>query len=265
MTRQISAGRERLRVTHAQVTLIQIDNYGPWTVTPEPRREVDLQTLQSRLYADLSQLFGNREGYVFFTRFDNMVAVTNGLDADAHALIQESVGNRYPVTVSLSVAADPSPAAALGVATDQLQDAGSAQDGNRTEILRGDPIAEEARTDDDVRIAHFDVNDATGKYTDQLNEFDSFINIEQGYAELMRYMRKAHDSLSFFVGGDNIIAVCDDVDETGYVDAIEHVHESVGVDLKVGVGTAQTAQAAGMAAKHALETCREEHTGVEFA
>ncbi len=265
MARQILDGPEGPSVTNAQVTLIQIDNYGPWTVTPEPRREVDLQTLQSRLYADLSQLIGNREGYVFFTRFDNMVAVTNGLDADAHALIQESVGNRYPVTVSLGIAVDPSPASALGVATEHLQNAGSAQDGDREEILRGDPLDNGARTDDDVRIAHFDVNDATGKYTDQLNEFDSFINIEQGYAELMRYMRKANDSLSFFVGGDNIIAVCDDVDEGGYLDAIEHVRETVGVDLKVGVGTDRTAQAAGMAAKHALETCREEHTDVEFA
>lgn len=265
MVRQIPIDAERPRVTNTQVTLIQIDNYGPWTVTPEPRREVDLQTLQSRLYADLSQLIGNREGYVFFTRFDNMVAVTNGLDADAHALIQESVGNRYPVTISLSVAVDSSPAAALGIATDQLQDAGSAQDGERTEVLRGTPLPDETRSDDDVQLAHFDVNDATGKYTDQLNEFDTFINIEQGYAELMRYMRKAHDSLSFFVGGDNIIAVCEDVDEVGYHDAIEHVRESVGVELKVGVGTARTAQSAGMAAKHALETCREVNTAVEFA
>ncbi|WP_178917441.1 GTP cyclohydrolase III [Natronomonas gomsonensis] len=251
-------------MTNTQVTLIQIDNYGPWTVTPEPRREVDLQTLQSRLYADLSQLFGNREGYVFFTRFDNMVAVTNGLDADAHALIQESVGNRYPVSISLSIAVDSAPAEALGVATDQLQDAGSAQDRGRTEVLRGDTLADDERTDDDVQIAHFDVNDATEKYTDQLNEFDSFINIEQGYAELMRYMRKAHDSLSFFVGGDNIIAVCDAVDREGYADAIEHVNEAVGVELKVGVGRARNAQSAGMAAKHALETCREENTDVEF-
>ena len=265
MTRQISAEDERSVVTNTQVTLIQIDNYGPWTVTPEPRREVDLQTLQSRLYADLSQLFGNREGYVFFTRFDNMVAVTNGLGEDEHALIQESVGNRYPVTISLGISVDPSPAQALGTATDHLQNAGSAQDRTRTEVLRGEPLADSERGPSDVQIAHFDVNDATGKYTDQLNEFDSFINIEQGYAELMRYMRTEEESLSFFVGGDNIIAVCDDVTEAGYLDAIEHVREAVGVDLKVGVGTDRTAQAAGMAAKHALETCREEETDVEFA
>ncbi|PSQ42714.1 GTP cyclohydrolase IIa [Halobacteriales archaeon SW_5_68_122] len=251
-------------MTNTQSTLIQIDNYGPWMVTPEPRREVDLQTLQSRLYADLSQLFGNREGYVFFTRFDNVVAVTDGLDEAAHALIQESVANRYPVTVSLSVAADSSPAAALGVATSQLQDAGSAQDRARPEILTGTLLPDAERADIDVQIAHFDVNDATGKYTDCLNEFDSFINIEQGYAELMRYMRKAHDSLSFFVGGDDVIAVCEAVDHEGYADAVEHVREAVG-DLKIVVGRAQTAQAAGIAAKHALETCREEDIDVEFA
>ena len=245
-------------MTNTQVTLVQIDNYGPWTVTPEPRREVDLQTLQSRLYADLSQLFGNRDGYVFFARFDNMVAVTNGIGMDDHALIQESVANRYPVTVSLSIAADETPAGAIEAASAQLQASGSAQDGDRQEILRGETIRDERRTKEDVQIAHFDVNDATGKYTDRLNEFDTFIHIEQGYAEVMRYMREAHDSLSFFVGGDNIISVCPGLGRRAYRDAIAHVSEAVDVELKVGVGRAQNAQAAGMDAKHALETCRHD-------
>jgi len=252
-------------VTNTQVSLIQIDNYGPWTTTPEPRREVDLQTLQSRLYADVSQLVGNRQGYAFFARFDNLVTVTNGLDLDALALVQESLGNRYPVTASVSIAVGPSPAEALGRASEQLQDAGSAQDGDRTSVLRGEPLAEEARTDTDVQIAHFDVNDATGRYTDQLNEFDTFINIEQGYAALMQYMRKSHDSLAFFVGGDNVIAVCSALDADDYHDAIEHVRRTVDVDLKVGVGRAATAQSAGMDAKHALEDCRENGVDVELS
>jgi GTP cyclohydrolase IIa len=251
-------------VTNTQVTHVQIDNYGPWTVTPEPRREVDLQTLQSRLYADLAQLFGNRDGYLFFSRFDNMVAVTNGLDRSDHARIQESVGNRYPVTMSLSVATAPSPANALGTATEQLQAAGSAQDDGRREVLETDILASADRTDTDVQLAHFDVDDATGKYTDQLNEFDTFINIEQGYAALMKYMRYAHDSLSFFVGGDNVIAVCSALDREDYRDAIDHVQETVGVELKVGVGRGRTAATAGMDAKHALEECREAGTAVHF-
>ena len=252
-------------VTNTQITLVQIDNYGPWTTTPEPRREVDLQTLQSRLYADVSQLVGNREGYAFFGRFDNMVTVTNGLGRSAHELIQESIANRYPVTASMSVAVGPTPVEALGTASDRLQDAGSAQDSDRRRILRGETLAEADRSTEDIQIAHFDVDDATGKYTDQLNEFDTFIRIEQGYAELMRYMRRAHDSLAFFVGGDNVITVCSDVDEAGYDDAVDHVEDAVGVELRVGVGRARTAQGAGMDAKHALEECRENGSDVELA
>jgi GTP cyclohydrolase IIa len=251
-------------VTDTQITLVQIDNYGPWTTTPEPRREVDLQTLQSRMYADTSQLVGNRKGYAFFSRFDNMVTITNGLDRDAHRLIQNSLANRYPVTASLSIGVSDQPAEALGAASRQLQDAGSAQDSQRREILAGAPLSEAERTDEDVQIAHFDVNDATGKYTDELNEFDTFINIEQGYATLMQYMRQAHDSLAFFVGGDNVIAVCSEMDAPAYRDAITHVRDAVDVDLKVGVGRARTAQQAGMDAKHALEECRETGSAVEL-
>jgi GTP cyclohydrolase IIa len=252
-------------VTNTQVTLIQIDNYGPWTVTPEPRREVDLQTLQSRLYADLSQLFGNRDGYVFFTRFDNMVAVSNGLTMDEHAQIQASVGNRYPVSVSFTVATGTTPARALEDASVLLQEAGSAQDESRREILKGRAIEEDYRRDTDVQMAHFDVNDMTGRYTDQDNAFDAFIHVEQGYAALMKYMREAYDALSFFVGGDNIIAVCAGMDAAEYADAVEHVQAEADVELKVGVGRAATAGDAGMAAKHALEHCRATGADVEVA
>ncbi|OYR50211.1 GTP cyclohydrolase IIa, partial [Halorubrum sp. Eb13] len=121
-------------MTTTQVTLVQIDNYGPWTTTPEPRREMDLQTLQSRLFADIAQFVGHRDAYVFFTRFDNMIAVTNGVDDAAHAALQESIGNRYPVSISLGTAVDERPVDALEAANQQLQHEGSAQDKARTEV-----------------------------------------------------------------------------------------------------------------------------------
>ena len=245
-----------------QRTLSQIDNYGPWTVTPEPRREMDLQTLQSRLFADIAQFVGSRGGYVFFSRFDNMIAVTNGIGRAGHKSLQESVRNRYPVTVSLGIGTAETPAAALDAATEQIQAAGSAQDKSRTEVLAGEPLDSDA--DATTHMAHFDVNDATGKYTDQLNEFDSFIHIERSYASLMEYLREAHGALSFFVGGDNIIAVCPELPTNAYQDAIDHVEDDVGVELKVGVGRGATAHDAGYDAKHALEDCRYEGTAVEF-
>mgnify|MGYP005847282109 CR=1 FL=1 len=251
-------------MTTTQLTLVQLDNYGPWTVTPEPRREMDLQTLQSRLFADIAQFIGGRGGYVFYTRFDNMIAVTNGIDREAHATLQESISNRYPVTVSLGVDVAETPADALDGATERIQAAGSAQDEDRTEVLAGRFLDGEADPEA-VHIAHFDVINATGKYTDQMNEFDSFIHIERSYASLMEYMRKAYGALSFFVGGDNIIAVCPALSAEAYQDAIDHVEHDVGIELQVGVGRDRTAHKAGIAAKHALEECRFDGTTVEFA
>ena len=243
-------------MTNTQITHIQIDNYGPWTVTPEPRREVDLQTLQSRLYADLAQLFGNRDGYIFFSRFDNMIAVTNGLDEADHALIQESVANRYPVTVSMGTGTHEAPATALSAATDHLQEAGSAQAAGRTGVLAGQPEAADP-SPGDVQIAHFDVVDATGKYTDQLDAFSAFARIERIYVTLLTHLHAEYGALAFFVGGDNFIAVCPDLDRAEYQATIDHVRERVGADLRVGVGRGATACDAGLAAKDALERSRE--------
>ncbi|MFB6299366.1 MAG: GTP cyclohydrolase III [Halobacteriales archaeon] len=252
-------------MTNTQVTLVQIDNYGPWTVTPEPRREPDLQALQATLFADLAELFGNRAGYVFYTRFDNMIAVTNGIDMDTHATIQESIGNRYPITVSMGVGVDTTPVAALEAATQRLQSAGSAQEADRIEVLSGEPLGPADRSDNDVQVAHFDVNDATGKYTDEIHAFDSFLAIERGYLSLAEHLRTDYDSLGFFVGGDNIIAVTRDMAPEEYAAVIESVRQEVGIELKVGVGHDRSAATAGMQAKHALEECRDNGTDVEFA
>ena len=250
-------------MTNVQVTLVQIDNYGPWTVTPTPRREVDLQSLQASLYADIAQGFGAHDSYAFFTRFDNMVAVSNGADRLAHERLQESIDNRYPVSVSLGIGTAHTPAAAIADASVALQEAGSAQDGTRTEVLRGAPIPDEQRRDDDIQVAHFDVIDATSKYTDELDAFDSFLRIERGYLSLAEHLQQTHDSLAFFVGGDNMIAVCSGLDRADFEETIAHVRDDAGLGLQVGVGVGRTAGAAGIDAKHALEACRSNGTDVE--
>lgn len=128
-----------------QISLLQLNNYGPWTVTPVPRREMDLQAMQSRLYADVAQFIGTCGGYASSSRFDNMIAVTNGLDSDDLAALQESIANRYSVTVSISTAVGSSPLEALSQATTTLQKLGSAQDPERTELLCGTTLSSQDR------------------------------------------------------------------------------------------------------------------------
>jgi GTP cyclohydrolase IIa len=236
-----------------QASLLQLDDYGPWTTTPHPRREMDLQTLQSRLYADVAAFVGSRDGYAFYTRGDNLLAFTNGLDRTAHERLQTSVRNRYPVTLSVGLGTGATPRAAVEAATEPLQAAGSAQDGDRTEVLAGETLA----APDPFDVAHFDVVDATGAYTDSEAAYGAYLDISSGFDALARRLYRGHDALTFFVGGDNAIAVCPPLDGSTYDDAIEHVRSAADVDLRVGVGRARTATAAGMDAKHALERGRD--------
>ncbi|MFB6283545.1 MAG: GTP cyclohydrolase IIa [Halobacteria archaeon] len=244
-----------------QASIIQIDNYGPWTVTPEPRREVDLQALQSRLYADICQHYGSYGGLVFYTRFDNVIAITNGVDPEHHRKLQQTVSNRYPVTVSLGVSNDPNPKKAIGEASSVLQDSGSAQDAGRESRLE---IAKSASVDDEVQIAHFDDNDVTSTTTDQVDGFEATLRIQEAYLELARKMWVEHDSMTFFVGGDNFISVTPGLTKGEYMDVVENVGTSRKIDLKVGVGESKTPEEAGMQAKLGLEKCRHNGRDVDF-
>lgn len=238
-----------------QLSLVQLDNYGPWTVTPSPRRETDLQSLQARLYADFADFVGREDGYAFYDRFDNIIGVTNGIDAPTHERFQEHVRNHYPITVSIGIGVAQTPLEALGIATERLQDAGSAQDPNRTEILGvGETVG---RAEGELTIAHFDIVDVTGTYTDTENEAKTTLAVRRATLELAEYMQAEHESIAHFVGGDNIIAVCPALPQDAFDAARDTVAERTGIDLQVGVGRGTTAHTAGYRAKLALEECRE--------
>jgi GTP cyclohydrolase IIa len=246
-----------------QLALFQLDNYGPWTVTPAPRREMDLQSLQSRLYADVASFVGARGGYAFYVRGDNMIATTNRFDRTAYESLQQSIRNKYPVTMSVGIGTGSTPRDALGGASKRLQSAGSAQSATRTEALCGTPISTD--TSGPIQVAHFDIEDATGRYTDRIAAFDAYCAITQGYGNLMRHLYRTCDSLAFFVGGDNVIGICPQLDTSVYRAAIDYSRETSSIDWKVGVGQGSTAQEAGMEAKHALETCRDDEQTVAHA
>ena len=235
-----------------QFSLVQLDDYGPWTVTPEPRPEPSIQALQARLYADLADFVGSRDGYTFPGRYDNMLAVTNRISPDEHRRFQDLVRNRYPITASVGVGTGATPIDALGAATEALQATGSAQDAARTERLATDRDREPTGP---LTVAHFDVVDATERYTDREHAFDAESRIKRAVAELRDRMRD-RGAVTSFVGGDNAIAVAPNLSDGTYDDVLAALREETGVEMRVGVGRGETAQAAGRDAKHALERAR---------
>lgn len=243
-------------VRSVRLAVVQLDDYGPWTVTPAPRRETDLQALQARLYADFADFVGRDDGYAFFGRFDNMLAVANEIPAEAFGRFQERVRNRYPVTISVGIGSGSTPLAAVQTASDLLQAAGSAQDRDRREVLRCDQTLAETETQD-ITIGHFDIVDATSAYTDDRNAVDAEMAIQRSVIELKAELRGAHESVAQFVGGDNVIGVCPALSVETFREVIDHVEEETGVRYRVGIGRGETAHDAGRDAKHALEVCRE--------
>ncbi len=240
-----------------QITLIQIDNYGPWTVTPGPRAEPDLQTLQSRLYGDLEREFGAHGGIVFFNRFDNLIAISNGMDYDDHKLIQNSIRNRYPITISMGVGSAETAYEAQKIATEMIQKGGGAQNAERSEILNIDSLVED--NDSVVQIAHIDIDDVTGLLTDVETAYDTSIKVYEVLFALMEELSKI-GGLCFFIGGDNYMAPSNNISEDVLRDALKNVDAKTGVRLKAGIGIAKKAGKAADLADIGLEDIRAKVT-----
>ncbi|ADG12961.1 GTP cyclohydrolase III [Methanocaldococcus infernus] len=234
-----------------QITVIQIDNYGPWTVTPNPRRENDLQALQSRLYEDLNLMFGMYGGLVFYTRFDNLIAITNGISLEVHKKIQESVRNRYPFTISMAIASAETPYEAQKLATKTLQEYGSAQDSNRREVL---DVANEL-VNGYVQIAHIDINNVTGTFTDVYSAYDTYLKVNEVKLLLMKEFLK-YEALLFFIGGDNFMAPSNGMNEEDYIKIFDNINKKLNLDLKAGVGIGKSAEEAANLADIGLEEIR---------
>ncbi len=246
-------------MTSYQVALFQLDNYGPWTTTPSPRPEPTLQALQARLYADIVSAVGDQDGYAFYGRFDNMVGITPDLSRDAYRSIQRSIATTYPISVSIGLGDGQTPATALATATDRLQAAGSAQEADRQGVLAGETVS----TPSPLQVAHFDIVDVTNKYTDQETAYETLLRVRRAVSSLSAYLYDATGAITFFVGGDNAIAVCPDLSADQYHEAIAHVNQECDVEFQVGIGRDIYPVTAGLEAKEALEVCRETGTRVE--
>jgi GTP cyclohydrolase IIa len=80
-----------------QLTIIRIEGYGPWTLTLGSDREAQLQMLQAKIYHDAQRLFTEKNCLVFFNRFDEYFAITNGLSVQDHVAIQRELARLYVV------------------------------------------------------------------------------------------------------------------------------------------------------------------------
>ncbi len=237
--------------------MIQVDNYGPWTLSLGPGREPYLQVLQSELYAELQRLFALKGGLVFHGRFDNMLALTNGISIIDHADIQERVSQLLPVTISIGIGAGKSPAEAQDRATKAIQNRGSSRHERRRGVLAVEGSLESGK-DGFIQIAHVDVNNIT-RLTDSVSAYDLFVSMLKVYDALTEEFLRM-DSLVFFIGGDNFLVVSNGVTEDDYKEALRRVSERIGLEMKAGIGVGRSATKSLELATKALDKIRSTKT-----
>ena len=231
-----------------QLTIIRIEGYGPWTVTLGSDREAQLQMLQARIYHDVQRLFNERSCIVYFNRFDEYFAVTNGLDNSGHAEIQKELAVSYP-DLRMSMA--------IGVGRTALESSLSAYN-SRKEGRMADQHARifgTSQVADTTQIMHIDVDSST-KVGDRLSPYEVTALVVKIYSRLAEEFLSLN-SLTFFLGGDNFMVLSNGVSKEQADQVIRKVTAGIDIKLNCGIGIGRTGRKAAEAATKALDTIRD--------
>lgn len=231
-----------------QLTIIRIEGYGPWTVTLGNDRESQLQMLQAKIYHDVQQQFSSRGGIVFFNRFDEYFAITNGLGLDDHREIQRELAKTYKdLTMSMAIGSG-------GTPFEANTDAYSARKEGRA-LDAGARIFGSVRGADLAQIMHVDVDSST-KVGNRLSPYEVTALVMKIYSRLAEEFLK-YNSLAFFLGGDNVMVISNGMTKEQADEVIKKVTAGIDVKLNCGIGIGKTGRKAAEAATEALDTIRD--------
>ena len=232
-----------------QLTIIRIEGYGQWTLTLGSDREAQLQMLQARIYHDVQRLFSERDSIVFFNRFDEYFAITNGLDADDHLHIQRELTKLYDnMLMSMTIGAGKT-AFEANLNAYRTRKEGRMLDGNSRIFGSVQPQADVAQ------IMHIDI-DSSAKVGNWLSPYELTALVMKIYSRLAEEFLK-HDSLAFFLGGDNVMVISNGMSKEQADVVLKKVTAGNDIKLNCGIGIGKTGRRAAEAATKALDTIRD--------
>ena len=232
-----------------QLTIIRIEGYGQWTLTLGSDREAQLQMLQARIYHDVQRLFSERESIVFFNRFDEYFAITNGLGVDDHLHIQHELTKLYDnMLMSMTIGAGKT-AFEANLNAYRTRKEERMLDGNSRIFGSVQPQADVAQ------IMHIDI-DSSAKVGNWLSPYELTALVMKIYSRLAEEFLK-HDSLAFFLGGDNVMVISNGMSKEQADVVLKKVTAGNDIKLNCGIGIGKTGRRAAEAATKALDTIRD--------
>jgi len=232
-----------------QLTIIRIEGYGQWTLTLGSDREAQLQMLQARIYHDVQRLFSERDSIVFFNRFDEYFAITNGLDIDDHRHIQHELTKLYDnMSMSMTIGIGKT-AFEANLNAYRTRKEGRMLDSNARIFGSLQHPADVAQ------IMHIDIDSST-KVGNWLSPYELTALVMKIYSTLAEEFLK-HNSLAFFLGGDNVMVISNGMTKEQADEVLKKVTAGNDIKLNCGIGIGKTGRRAAEAATRALDTIRD--------
>ncbi len=229
-----------------QLTIIKIEEYGPWTITLGTDREAELQMLQANFYCDLQRLFSAKDCLVYSNRFDEYFAITNGLSVADHLVIESELAGLYKkLKVSMAIGNGVTPFQANLDAYDSRKMGKAITKRARifaaaavpSSISNSMPIVNEI-----VQIMHIDMNNSADMFS-KLSPYEITSLVIKIYFRLSEEFLKK-ESLTFFVGGDNFMVVSNAATKQDAEETIKKVTQGTNVKLNCGIGIGRTGRKA---------------------
>lgn len=232
-----------------QLTIIKINDYGPWTLTLGSDREHKLQMLQASLYKEIQRLFSQKNCLVFLNRSDEFFAITNGLSLDDHIEIQQKLEKLFELRLSMYIGFAETPFEAnIKAHEGRTSQKYLNKDHNIFGFVNGS-------NNEKVTILHFDVENLTSKRA-TISPYEISSTIFKLYARMSEFFLEKK-SITFFMGGDNFIVITNHNAEQTAKEFLDTIKKEQGIILNCGIATAKTAREAVKLATKSLDTIRQ--------
>ncbi|MBS1268719.1 MAG: GTP cyclohydrolase III [Nitrosopumilus sp.] len=226
-----------------QLSIIRIDDYGPWTHTLGFDREHKLQSLQSEIYSYLHHLFSKHNAIVFQNRGDEFFAITNGMSDLDHIIIKTQLNDKFNLPFSITFDYSNTPLSTnLKIHKKHNLNINS---------VRGNVYTNPS----DVMIMHIDIDGVT--HASKSKSPYEISSIVLSLHDKMSQFFLDYDSLTFFMGGDNymVISTADAINNIKLF--LDYISRTMGITLNCGIGHANTARHAVELATKSLDTLRD--------
>ena len=232
-----------------QLTIIKINDYGPWTLTLGSDREHELQMLQASLYKEIQKLFSEKNSLVFLNRSDEFFALTNGITLDDHIEIQKNLESSFNLKLSM----------AIGFAETPFDANLKAYDGKKLQMF----LNKEhniygflnGKKDEKVTILHLDVDNITSMLK-TMSPYEISSSIFGLYSKMSEFFLNKK-ALTFFIGGDNFMVVTNENAKQMAREFLDILKKEQGITLNCGIGTGTSPREAAKLATKSLDTIRE--------